>query len=327
MTTARTEQIQLNATPYYHCTTRCVRRAFLCGQDRETGKDYAHRKEWLIARFQNLTTVFAIQICAYAVMDNHYHLVLFVDEAQVPKWNDEEVHRRWSELFPQDAKQWYTLNCKELMQEKIALWRTRLMDISWFMRCINEPLARQANKEDDCKGRFWEGRFKSQALLDEGALLSAMAYVDLNPIRAKVAITPETSEFTSIYERIQKRAQHTTLRIDKAPQPARLMPFSNDIEQEKSTLDFSLSDYLILVDCAGRMLRDNKPGVIPSNLPPILERLYLNTQGWFTLIKNLENTFAYAVGHVAHLLNFRSSSLSGSPRGVGIARRCYLQAA
>src|SRR5690606_15772448 len=109
----------------------------------------------------------------------------------------EEVVHRWSCIFKQDAEQ------NKHQKQKITLWRERLTSISWYMRCLNEKIARDVNDEEDCGGRFWEGRFKSQALLDEAALLSAMVYVDLNPIRAGIANTPEESEFTSIYERIQ----------------------------------------------------------------------------------------------------------------------------
>jgi len=136
---------------------------------------------------------------AYAVMSNHYHVVVELKPEQASALSDDEVIERWGNLYNvPDATSVST----------IAIWRERLADLSWFMRCINEPLARRANREDRCKGRFWEGRFKSQALLGYKALLTFMPYVDLNPIRAKIAKTPETSRHTSIKARIESKADH-----------------------------------------------------------------------------------------------------------------------
>ena len=98
-----------------------------------------------------------------------------------------------------------------VVNELIEKWRSRLYEIGWFMRGVNETIARMANEEENQKGRFWEGRYKSQALLDEAAVLTCMAYVDLNPIRANMTDDLVKSDFTSIQQRLfdhAKRKQH-----------------------------------------------------------------------------------------------------------------------
>ncbi|MBS0287006.1 MAG: transposase [Proteobacteria bacterium] len=348
MTAPRYTKIDLDATRYYHCMTRCVRRSYLCGRDMHTGQDFEHRKGWLVTRIKQLSSIFAIKICAYAVMSNHYHLVLYVNESEAKAWKNNDIIERWAALFPRDAaKLDGPFVTEHLVDSKVALWRERLMSISWFMRCINETIAKFSNEEDNCTGRFWEGRFKSQALLDEGALLATMAYVDLNPIRAKIASTPEESEFTSIYERIKEAAKSINKKkdsvkaskqvspseavaklCDKAKQPSSLVPFANGNPlNDFPAIDFRLSDYLQLVDTTGRILRENKRGVIPEHLSPILTRLKLTSTGWFEMVKNLEQHFYHAVGHIVILAEFGSQYRMRKPRGTKAAKKCYLHAA
>jgi REP element-mobilizing transposase RayT len=334
MTISRALKVDLNLTPFYHCMTRCVRRAFLCGVDKETGRDFSYRKGWIVGRIKQLASIFAINVCAYAVMSNHYHVILFVNTAQALAWNDQDIIDRWKMLCPHNAAQFTngSLNQKQL-QAKLALWRERLMDISWFMRSLNEPIARSSNLEDKCTGSFWESRFKSQALLDEGAVLSAMAYVDLNPIRAKQAVIPEDSEFTSLFERIEMvnkaQAKNPSQDIDKTRQPTRLMAFANGRAQEKDepTIDFNLSDYLELVYTTGKIIREDKKGAIPENLSPILFRLRLTPKGWLDMVKGLEQGFFHAIGAEDKLLCFSSRYSTQAPRGLGAAKHCYLKVA
>ena len=311
----RKSQISLIDTPYYHCISRCVRRAFLCGVDERTGNSYEHRRQWVEDRLLFLAQVFAIEVCAFSVMSNHTHVVLFVDEETNKTWTTAEVLTRWHKLFkgtlltqkylsfinaqssdtstPAEFSQTELLTIEQTAQ----VYRQRLMDISWFMRVLNEGIAREANKEDECTGRFWEGRFKSQALLDESALLSCIAYVDLNPVRAKAANTPETSDFTSIKQRIQYA-------LNKK-QPNRLMPFVGDIGKEiQKGLPFELKEYLELVDVTGKCIREDKAGHISENLPNILMRLNINEDNWLTITKQFTKVFHGAVGHEHVLQNF-----------------------
>src|SRR5690606_37767159 len=168
--------------------------AFLCGLDKYTGNTYEHRRQWVEDRILALGQIFAIDVCAYAVMSNHYHVVLHINKAQCLNWSHTEVCERWHQLFKgtaltQKFLRDETLSEAELIAVKMKLeqWRLNLCDISWFMRLINEPLARLANHEDNCTGKFWEARFKSQALCDDKAIAACLAYVDLNPVRAGIS--------------------------------------------------------------------------------------------------------------------------------------------
>ena len=196
----RKSLINLTDTPYYHCVSRCVRRAFLCGEDKQTGKSFEHRRQWVEDRLLFLADVFCVDVCAYAVMSNHTHVVLRINKQKAESLSAKEVIQRWHKLFkgmilaqryidPVDSDSLSEAEI-ETVKSLAEVYRNRLFDISWFMRLLNEYIARQANKEDDCTGHFWEGRFKSQALMDEVSLAACMAYVDLNPVRSRLAKTP-----------------------------------------------------------------------------------------------------------------------------------------
>jgi len=295
--------VSLDATPYYHCSSRCLRRAFLCGEDALTGQSFEHRRQWIEDKLLVLASIFAIDLCAYAVMHNHYHVVLHVDKACAEGWTDLEVVERWHRLFSgnpysQRILREETLSPAEraMLDHSINEWRHRLMDISWFMRIVNEGVARLANQEDDCTGRFWEGRFSSQALLDEKALAACAAYVDLNPIRAGLAKSLVDSAHTSIKRRCEQAEQ--VIQPNHPNQQVKdLLPFVGNPRQDMPTgLPFRLTDYLELVDWTGRILREDKRGSIPDNIPPILEQLNIDPQHWCYLSQHFESQFKSLVG-------------------------------
>ncbi|MFT5594800.1 MAG: hypothetical protein ACI8SR_003194 [Oceanicoccus sp.] len=157
----RKEQVSLEATPYYHCVSRCVRKAFLCGFDHQSDVSYEHRRGWLENELIKQAQVFSIDIAAYAIMSNHYHVVLHINQNQAKSWSIDEVIDRWHQLYKGNAlsqrfRSGIALSESEIdkLYEYAELWRERLMDISWFMRRLNEFVSRQANYEDQCTGRF-----------------------------------------------------------------------------------------------------------------------------------------------------------------------------
>jgi REP element-mobilizing transposase RayT len=309
MTRPRKVLISLADTPYYHITSRCVRQAYLCGVDHYSGRSYEHRRQWIVDRIRLLSSLFAIDVCAYAVMSNHYHLVLKLCPEQLNDLSDEAIMERWCTLFKgpllvQRYRQGDVLSASErsAVSDIVNALRAKLSSISWFMRCLNQPIARQANLEDKCTGKFWESRFTSQALKTEEALLSCMVYVDLNPVRAEIASSPETSSYTSIQERIQpafnlKQAirgqRHGGDLLDFKTPLKPLLHFENDqMDRSQTGILFAFQDYLELVDWTGRIIRKDKRGSIDSALPPILNRLHISQDQWHL------NTTQFEVIHV-----------------------------
>ena len=320
MTYPRLHIVDPQAPGFFHCISRCVRRAFLCGEDAYSGRSYEHRKAWVEERLLALAECFAVGLYAYAVMTNHVHVVLHVDPQMAKAWSDEEIAERWTRLFPvrvdgtiNDQLCEKKARCLQRDPERIAELRGRLGSLSWFMRCLNEPIARQANREDGCTGRFWEGRFKSQALLDERAVLSCMVYVDLNPIRAGIARNLAASEHTSARQRIQ-RAETKTTSLD-----ARLRPVAGLLLAP--LLSLRTVDYLELVDWSGRMVREGKRGKIAAEAPPILIQLDLLERQWHAQMLSIESRYGRAVGTVESLMTKARALGQRWLKGAGVERR------
>lgn len=292
MTMARRRLIDPAVTPYYHCTSRCVRRAFLCGRDAVTGFDFGHRRAWIEKRLAKLSSVFAIDICAYAVMSNHYHVVLRIDVKSTRAMTDDETIDRWSKIYR--IPDWFQRAGSDsiLRQHTLALWRERLHSVSWFMRSVNEPLARWANREDGCKGRFWEGRFHSQALLDAKAVLRCMTYVDLNPVRAGFATTPESSNHTSVKARALGRDLH-------------LASLESIYSGDGIHGAMDRRQYLLLVECSGRCWRPDKRGRITRGLSRLFRKLGESELDWVKSLATLQRHYYRAIGSTAALVHYR----------------------
>lgn len=296
MTTARCQQVCLDVTPWYHCTTRCVRRAFICGIDSLTQRDYNHRRLWIEERILLLGQVFCIDVGAYAIMSNHYHVVVKVDRDFALALTDIEVVQRWLIIYSgNDIAQKFNkgepLSSDELVSlaTHIERWRTELANLSRFMAEINQNIARRANSEDGCKGRFWEARFDSQAVLDYDALLRTMIYVDLNPVRANICKTPELSRHTSVYRRLNAP---TTGLLPFAPKDA------VNANLETFYLPITFEDYLTLLDWTSRQIHVNKRGRIPATTPSIFQRLKYSPEQWMNSQHSIVSWKQKALGSI-----------------------------
>lgn len=306
MTTARGQLVDVSVTRYYHCISRCVRRAMLCGEG------FEHRKQWIEDRLELLAGCFSVSVCGFSVMDNHLHVLVRIDPDDVTRWSDTEVVRRWITVYPPKTPKGDKVEVTQALldqrandAEGVSRLRERLASLSWFMKALKEPLARMANKEDDCRGVFWESRFKSIAVLDTEALLATCVYIDLNPVAAGLSTTPETARHTSIRQRVhhvkatgklgtlKAAAQGSVagcLAAEDIEQDLWLCPIENRHQlgsrREGMLESFSLGSYLLLIDYTSRLYRQGKARV-SHEVAPVLDRLGTNADVWSHRIKQL----------------------------------------
>jgi len=285
MTTARAHLVDPDSDGFYHCASRCVRRGWLCGQDPVSGRSYEHRKDWLESRILMLSEVFCLQLCSYAVMSNHFHVVVEIKPTMAKTLSDEEVAERWLRLCSQKRQANRTREIEGMLAnaERLAELRKRLGSLSWFMKSLNEPIARAANREDGCKGRFWEGRFGSFVLLDETAVVGCMAYVDLNPVRAGIVDEPKRAPFTSI----RRRLTHGGEDGDIAPLVS------------LEAVGLNLSGYLDLLNWTAERHR-GRLGEPRGRARQVLRRFGAEPTGWLDSVKSHRRKFR-AYGSVDRL--------------------------
>ena len=216
MATPRYKLIDPQNLGFYHIVTRTVRQAWLCGYDKKTKKNYNHRKQWIKDRISELAPNFSLNIHAFAIMSNHFHMVIEYDPNAARSWSNKETAERWYNVYPPKLKNG-EIDCglREFLIENmlddpklLAKAREDLSSVGLFMQLLKQPIARRANLEDGCTGHFFEKRYYSGALLSETAILASMAYVDLNPIRAKITKHLDKSEATSIQERLDEAYGH-----------------------------------------------------------------------------------------------------------------------
>jgi len=338
----RSKYVEEGQEGIFHCFSRCVRRAFLYGYDAVTHQDFSHRKAWIVDRMKFLASIFAIDVCAFAVLANHFHNILRTRPDLVASWSDHEVAVRWLQLCPRKPRSKNKpippienqISALLASPHRIAQLRKRLCSLSWFMGRLNEFIARSANAEDKVKGRFWESRFKCQVLLDDVSLIACMAYVDLNPIRAGVATTPESSDFTSIQERIRAWQQNNRSPMETQPSPiiqtgskpqvdSWLCPIPSD-SQRRGILNISETQYFDLVDQSGRILRQDKGGSIDPDMAPILSRIGARPEAWIDTISRFGSKFRLAAGRHINLRNFAHKIGVHWLFGVSTARASFL---
>lgn len=302
----------------YHCWTRCVRRASLCGKDPYTGKDYSHRREWILIRYEQLAGLFTIEVEFRTELRNHLHNVLRTRPDVARRLTPHEVAKRWLTItkltkcptddLPKPDKKEVEKLVKN--KKKLAKMRKRLSNVSWFMGTLLENTSRRSNKEDECSGAFWESRFKCRECTDLNSILVCGIYVDLNLMRAGEAKSLETSRHTSIFQRLMaaKQPKNSKTRADGWMAELTMQPENKQNEQwaytsrtgrrasDLGVIPVSLEDYVKLAKWTVKLIQSGQRTTIPGDLEAVLEHMDVNPEAWIDTVQDYEELFCHAIG-------------------------------
>jgi len=329
----------------FHCTTRCVRRAFLCGRDPLTGQDYSYRRDWILLREEQLAGLFTIDIEFRSEMSNHLHVVLRPCPRAAERLGAEEVARRWLTItklakcmtdelpVPDEAR----VQALAKDKKRIKKLRKQLSSISWFMAILSENIARRANREDGCRGRFWETRFRCRECADPSAILLCGIYVDLNPIQAGEADSPATAPYTSVFQRIQARGQRKNARdrADGWMAELTLQPENRATHSLADTsrtgrrasdmgiLPMSLDSYQRLLDWTARLIRSGERSTIPKDLGAILDHMNIEQEAWLDTVQGYDELFGHVVGSCASTGEAAKRMDAAQLKGAAASRRVF----
>ncbi len=311
----RKDLFSWNEVQVAHVWNRVVRKCFLLGEDPVSGKNYDHRKVWIVELLDYYARFFGIDLLEYALLSNHFHLILRSRPDVVATWYDTEVAFRWlmicpvrrnadgSPAEPSEPE----MNAIVNDEKRLGEIRSRLSDFSWWVRLVTQRIAQRANLEDEQEGKFWQARYKASLIEDEASLLACSAYVNLNPIRAALAERVEDGPFTSIQRRLISHRFRKYRQISGEEVEERALadchlsrftiyeatdPVGPHVGKErlrcsdKGYLPMALEDYVVLLDWTARQRVVGKRGSTPEEVPPILERLSLTPERWEALVND-----------------------------------------
>ncbi len=288
---------------YYHVTSRCVQGDYLLRDDDDT------RKTMMQDLLRKLHDAYAVDVCSFSIMDNHFHGVLRLNPDAAERWTDRQVMERWGKIHPPRngsrrplpiTEEWIDQQVADT--KNVAKTREKICSASQFMKDLKQPIAEFVNRQNKRKGHFWDGRFNSVAILDDVGLLAVNSYVDLNPFAAGMYEIPEDARHTSLYERIHvlKAAQKPSDdgKVQWLVPIEALGEMAEDFDPKCQGMlrGVSEKDYVTFVDSVARLVRPGKDHLDEGALP-ILKRLNITTASYMDIFERLCDADA-GRGHV-----------------------------
>ena len=258
---ARKDTMDPTVIETHHLWSRCVRGNFLMGVDARTGRDLSHRRGEMESLMEYLTSVFAVEVGGYHLLDNHFHNILRNRPDVAGAWSDEAVCWRWKQAWPRyENGEWRRQvtdeEIKAMLQRDreqpgyLAKVRRNLADISWFQARLKQIVAVKCNRETKHRGHHWEQRFGNRRLESNEEVVGALVYDALQQVRAGAADSLEASDYSAIQRRIRAAAQETYRDVHGRK--------AGDTDEEQAELEHLGA---LLANCFLSPIADDGPGM------------------------------------------------------------------